>query len=147
MRPSDDAARRQMPVCFTLNNDRPALLIGSVASDTIFNDINQSLNTPKKRAAAFMQGEILPVLMKSRLSDRLRSAKLEYFGVVFVYGHKNFVREHASAFPESLCLVMSTRDYVAFVDKELSQEALLKNSSVFLAAEGPSFIRVELVLE
>lgn len=141
------AYERDVPVSFALDSDKPVLLIGSVASDTVYNNINQSLNTAKKRAANFMQRTIIPDLLKSRLSKRLRAAKLEYFGVVYVYGHRNFVNEEHGGLPESLCIVMATRDYIMFVEGKLTQEALLRGSSVFLASDGPAFVKVELELE
>ena len=81
-------------------------------------------------------------------------AKFGYLGLVFVYGNRNFVREGDVFASESLCLVMSAQDFAAFAQRELSQEALLRNSSVFLAVGDPfksvdeyKFIKVELTLE
>ena len=136
-----------IPIRFATHQNQAVLLLGTVFSDTVFNNANQAMNTPKKRAAAFAQREVLPTLLKSRLTDRLRAAEFGYVGLIFAYGNRNFVTDEHWAMPESLCLVMSTRDFTAFVNRELSQEALVKNSPVFLASEGPKFVRVELTLE
>ncbi len=135
-----------MPIRFAAHQNQPALLLGIVFSDTTFNNVNQAVNTPKKRAAAFAQKEVLPRLLKSRLTDRLRAAQFAYVGLIFVYGNENLVKETDFAMSESLCLVISTRDLVAFVNRELSQEALVKNAAVFLASGGPRFVRVELTV-
>jgi hypothetical protein len=68
-------------------------------------------------------------------------------GLIFVYGNSNFVRDRDMPDAESLCLVLSTRDFATFINREQSQEALVRNSAVFLASEGPQFVRVELTLE
>jgi hypothetical protein len=143
----DERKAGQVPIRFSNHTGKPVLLLGSVLSDTNFNNVNPSVNTPKKRAASFMQREVLPVLLSSLIPERLKSAQLGYFGITFVYGNSNLVRDKDTPTPESLCIVLSMRDYVAFVNRELSQESLVKNSLVFLASEGAKFIKVELNLE
>lgn len=143
----DERKRKQVPIRFANHAGDPVLLVGSVLSDTTFNRANPGLNTAKKRAASFMQREVLPALLSSRIPERLKSARLAYLGIVFVYGNSNFVRDKDTPNPESLCIVLSMRDYVAFVNRELSQERLVKNSLVFLASDGPKFVKVELTLE
>jgi len=143
----DERKCGQVPIRFANHGGKPVLLIGSVLADTSFNNVNQAMNTPKKRAAAFMQREVLPVLLSGQIPERLKSAQLGYFGIMFVYGNSNFVRDNDTPTPESLCIVLSMRDYVAFADRELSQESLVKNSQIFLASAGSKFIKVELSLE
>ncbi len=136
-----------VPIRFAVHQNQPVLLLGTVFSDTLFNNVNPAMNTPKKRAGAFAQREILPRLLKSRLTERLKAAKFGYVGLIFVYGNSNFVRDRDMPDAESLCLVLSTRDFATFINREQSQEALVRNSAVFLASEGPQFVRVELTLE
>ena len=136
-----------VPIRFATHQNQPVLLLGALFSDTLFNNANRATNTPKKRAAAFAQKEVLPRLLKSRLTDRFKAARFGYIGLIFVYGNANAARDDDSLRSESLCLVVSTRDFAAFVNRELSQEAFVRNSAVFLASEGPGFVRVELTLE
>lgn len=135
-----------IPFRFAIFKDEPTLILGTVFSDTQFNNVNQSVNTPKKRAAAFTQRTVLPVLLSCRPTDRLKSTKLPYFGVLFAYAHKNFVKEKDTPEAELLCIVMATKDFAAFADRDLTQEALLRSAAVFIAS-GPNFVRVELSLE
>jgi len=137
----------RLPIRFANHKGKLVLLMGSVLADTTYNRANSAMNTAKKRAASFMQREVLPVLSSSRIPERLKSAQLGYFGIMFVYGNSNFVTDENTATPESLCIVLSMPDYVAFVNRELSQERLVRNSMVFLASESPNFVLVELNLE
>ncbi len=143
----DALSAGDLPIRFAEYQDKPALLLGPIFSATMYNHVNQAMNTAKKRAAAFVQQEVLPVLLRTQLTDKLKAARLGAVGVVFVYGHSNFVRDHSDVGAELLCIVMSTTDLIQFVHREITQEALLRNSAVFIASEGPQFVRVELRLE
>lgn len=147
------ASANYVPITFARIQDKLVMIVGTIASETVFNSVNVAMNTPKKRAAAFVQRTVLPNLVKRPITERLRTAKLGYLGLVFVYGNRNFVQDGVLA-SESLCLVMSAQDFATFAQRKLSQEALLRNSSVFLAVGDPfksvdeyKFIKVELTLE
>jgi hypothetical protein len=144
---SDKSNSQYIPLRFAVHQDQLVIILGTIFSDNVYNNINTSLNTPKKRAGYFIQKEVLPAILNTKLPEKLKNARFGYLGMIFVYGNKNFINEEHNASPEVLGIVMSTRDLVDFINRELSQEAFLKKSSVFIASETSQFIKVEIVLE
>jgi len=136
-----------IPVQFASYQDRPTLLLGTVFSDAVFDNVNLGMNTPEKRAVAFIQQTVLPVLLRSHPTARFKSAKLDYLGIVFAYATKNAARDDEIPEAEFLCIVMPTKDFAAFAQRALSPEGLFKKSAVFLAAGSEKFLRVEIALD
>lgn len=139
--------KAMIPIRFASLEDKPVIMIGSICSDIVFNNVNTLLNTPKKRASAFTQKEVLPELLKKDLFHSIRNTPFEYVGLVYIYGNKNFINKNDIGFPESLCVVISLGNYSSFIKRELSQEEFSKKCFVFLKSEGPNFIKVELTLD
>ncbi|MBN2448591.1 MAG: hypothetical protein JXO22_17830 [Phycisphaerae bacterium] len=138
---------RIIPVRFAEYQNKAVLILGPLFSDTVFNNINQTVNTAKKRAASFAQSNILPVLLETTITDRFENTAFEYVGYVFAYGNRNFVRDTDTPMSELLCMVVSTKDLNAFINRELSQERLVAQAAIFLASESQTFMRIELDLE
>ena len=143
---SDKSDSTYIPLRFAVHQEQLVIIIGSIFSDTVFNNINASLNTPKKRASSFIQKEVLPTLLKTQLPEKLKKARFGYLGILFIYGNSNFVKEDMAS-PEILAIVMSTHDLIDFVNRDLSQEAFVKKSSVYITSGTLQFIKVEITLE
>jgi hypothetical protein len=136
-----------IPIKFASIESKPVIVMGTICSDTIFNNVNTLLNTPKKRASAFIQKNVLPELLEKDIFYFIRNTPFEYIGLVYIYGNRNFIDEDdILSSTESLCIVISLKDYSPFIKRELSQEEFLKKCFVFLKSEGSNFIKVELVL-
>lgn len=135
-----------LPINFTTLNNKSVLMIGSIYSNVVFNNVNVLLNTPKKRASTFIQKEILPEILNENLSSSISDLNFKYIGLVYLYGNKNFIEEYSYISQESLCIVIPLREYSGFIKRELSQEEFLKKCFVYLKSEGTNFIKVELTL-
>jgi hypothetical protein len=154
---SDKSNSKYIPLHFAVHQNQLVIILGTIFSETVFNNINSSIITPKKRAAFFIQSDVLPTLLKTRLPEKLKEDRFGYLGILFIYGNKNFIEKELFSSPEVLGIVMSTRDLVDFINRDLSQEAFLKKSSVFIASpdrqsvyiasETPQLIKVEITLE
>ncbi len=143
----DKSSIDYIPLQFAMHQNQLVIILGTIFSDTVFNNINASLNTPKKRASSFVQREVLPTLLKTQLPEKLKEARFGYLGILFIYGNRNFIKEEHMSSSEVLAIVISTRDLVDFVNRDISQEVFLKKSSVYIASETPQLIKVEIVLE
>lgn len=139
--------KEKIPIRFASLESKPVIIIGNICSDVIFNNVNTLLNTPKKRASAFIQKKVLPDLLNAAIISSLYNTDFKYIGLVYIYGNRNFVNEEIYSSAESLCIVIPLKDYSSFAKRELSQEEFLKKCLVFLKSEGANFIKVELVLD
>jgi hypothetical protein len=135
-----------IPIKFAVHQNQLVIILGAIFSDKVYNNINSSVNTPKKRASSFIQKEVLPAILNAKLPEKLKNARFGYLGMIFVYGNRNFI-EDKHLLPEILGILISTRDLVDFVNRDLSQEAFLNKSSVYIASETSQFIKVEITLE
>jgi hypothetical protein len=143
----DKSNSEYIPLQFAVHQNSLVIILGTIFSDTVFNNINASVNTPKKRASSFIQKEVFPTLLKTQLPEKLKEAQFGYLGILFIYGNRNFVEEKYVSSPEVLAIVMSTRDLIDFVNRDVSQEAFLNKSSVYIASETAQLIKVEIALE
>jgi hypothetical protein len=134
-------------VQFAMFRERPVVLVGIVYSDTMFNSADPAKNSPKKRAAVFTRQNVLPVFSKCRPSERLKSASLDYLGIVFAYAGKNFSKSDDRPAAEFLSIVMPIKDFVAFARREVTSGDLLKNSGGYLATGTEKFVSIELTLD
>ena len=143
----DNSNSNYIPIEFAVYHDELVIMLGTIFTDTVFNNINQSFNTPKKRASYFIQNDVIPSLSKTKLPEKLKNARFGYLGIMFIYGNRNFVKEESSTSAEALGILISPRDLVDFVNRDISQEAFLSKSSVYIASETSEFIKVEITLE
>lgn len=143
---TDKKSTTAIPLGFAVHKNEPVVIVGTVYSATLYNNVNQLMNTPKKRAAAFLQSDVLPELLAITLPRNLEKTSIRYIALVFSYGNSNFVSDKSDCSAEVLCIVVSLKDLSAFGAREISQEALVRNSMILLSSES-GFVRVELELQ
>lgn len=136
-----------MPIQLASFDGRPALLLGTVYTDAIFDSSALGTTTAENRAAAFIRRTALPALIRSHTRESMKSPGLDFLGIVFGYASRNHSKENDVPEAEILCLVMPTKDLAALGRQNLSPEDLVKKSAVFLAVKGEKFTRVEILLD
>ena len=134
-----------LPVRFASFKDKTVLLISQIGVETVFNTL--SLGT-KERAARIISSNMIPEL--KRLYDTFKDTDLGYLGMVIAYGSKDFSEKSdvLNLKEEVVSLVVAKDTIQSFIQGEVTDNELVKNSSVFLSDRDMVFdvkkIEVEL---
>ena len=122
-----------VPIRFVAKEDKTCLLLSGFASDKVYNTLRTSA---RGRATKVLTPGGTSLL--SDVYERFQDSGIDYFGVVMVYGSKDFLDE-SRAFneqPEAVCLVASSGDCGKFVNGEITETKFLNNSDVYLSGRG-----------
>ncbi len=119
----------QDPVRLATKDGELTLFITSIGSDHVYNTLR--LDT-RQRAAKEIQASILPELKQFR---SLSVPSIKNYGVIAIYGTKDFSQEDSSPRPELVALVASASNCRKLADATITEEDLVAASDVYVVDE------------
>ena len=122
---SDPLLYTEAPVRFALKDDTVTLLLTSISSNNVY---NTRLLDAKQRATKEIQATLLPAM---RQFSRMDSAVIKSYGIIVVYGSKDFSDE-LSLEAEAVALVASAEKCRKLIAAELSEEDFVETADVYL---------------
>lgn len=118
-----------IPVRFALKDNSLTLIITGVASKYTYNTLR---TTAKSRAAKIIESMILPSLKD--IHEFFSSSDIKYFGMVVVYGSKDFSKKSRvlNLEAEVVSLVVASDKCKQFIEGRITQEELVDGADVYL---------------
>jgi hypothetical protein len=123
--------------------DGKKCLVVMGATGTAYNTLRLS---SKQRAATVLRANILPTLKE--MAETLGETNFRCYGVYIAYGSKTFGSDDSDLQPESVGVIVSSKDVLAFAKNEMTDQSLLDKSTVLLSdRDSQDFARVKLSLD
>lgn len=131
----------ELPVRFASRDGELTLLLTTVASDNVYNTLR--LET-KERAAKEIQDTVLPELKQFRI---VRSPAIKNFGVIVVYGTRDFSDSDSSPRPETVALIASAANCQKLEEAEITEEDFVASSDIYIVGQTLAVRKVKLSLD
>jgi hypothetical protein len=82
------------------------------------------------------------------MAGTLGGTKFGYYGVYIAYGSKTFGSDDSDMKPESVGVIVSAKDVLAFANNEMTDQSLLDKSTVLLSdRDSQDYSRVKVSLD
>lgn len=114
------------PVRLASQDGRLTLLLTSMGSENIYNTLRLDA---KERAGEEIQKTVLPEIKQFQV---VNSPAIKYFGVVVVYGTKDFSEEDSTPDPEIVALVAPVENCRKLADAEMTEEDFVSASDEYI---------------
>jgi hypothetical protein len=116
----------EIPVRFALKDNSVTLLLTALGSNSVYNTLRLD---PKQRAAKEIEKTLLPAMKRCEF---LKASGIENFGVLVVYGSKDFSESDETPKAELVALVARVDRCMKLAQAQLSEEEFVDTADVYL---------------
>jgi hypothetical protein len=133
------------PVAVAQSGPTSTLIIGALASDTVYNTLN---STSRSRAAKVLTATILPALKEC--GEKIEPNAFNAVGILALYGSKKFVDSSSvlNLKPEALTFIVPTDLLRRFASSQLAEDDLVEKADIYLMdRDSPQLRKIRLTLQ
>lgn len=115
------------------DNGKRGIIFSGVVSTSIYNTIQTDA---KERVSRVISSCLLPQM--GGIHESMKDASLDFYGITFFYGAKDFTDDYATADGEMTAIVLPVEDVKEYSEGKITDKELIKRSRVYMSDKDMS---------